>query len=326
MLLDGEWSGDWDATTGANENGRFERWHAGFRNWITPDGRPGPSGGAGFQAEPDRYTLVVSYACPWASRTLVAREIKNLTEIVGIVFTQPEWSRRGWRIADYERPRLAKIGLDVEFVHEIYSRTDPHVSGRASVPVLWDRRRMTIVNDESADILRMINAGFGDLADDRVDLYPADLQGAIDDLNAWVYPSLNNGVYRAGLASTQQAYEEAFADVFDALDRLEGQLAVSLGPFLFGARFTEADIRVFVTLVRFDVVYHGLFKCNRRRIVDYAGLNAFLERVAAIPGVRETVDVDHIKRNYYSNRAANPSGIVPLGPALTWLPAREPAS
>ena len=320
MLVNGTWTGEWHPTEGAREDGRFKRWDACFRDWVTVDGSPGPSGEGGFRAEAGRYHLVAAYACPWASRTLIARELKGLTAVIGVTFTQAEWSREGWRIADDEQAALAKIGLNVEFVHQIYARANPCVSGRASVPLLWDRRRATIVSNESADILRMLDSGFGELADDGLTLRPADLEAEIDELNAWIYPSLNNGVYRAGFASTQQAYEEAFADVFAALDRLEARLAVS-GPFLLGERFTEADVRVFVTLVRFDAVYHGLFKCNLRRVADYARLSAFLERIVAIPEVGRTVNIDHIKRNYYSNRFANPSGIVPRGPALGFLDA-----
>ena len=321
MLVDGTWTGEWHPTEGAREDGRFKRWNADFRNWVTADGSPGPSGEGGFRAEAGRYHLVAAYACPWASRTLIARELKGLTAVIGVTFTQAEWSREGWRIADEERASLARIGLDVEFVHQIYARADPRVSGRASVPLLWDRRRATIVSNESADILRMLDSGFGDLADDDLVLCPADLKAEIEELNAWIYPSLNNGVYRAGFAASQQAYDEAFADVFDALDRLEARLDAS-GPFLLGERLTEVDVRVFVTLVRFDAVYHSLFKCNLRRIADYAGLSAFLQRIIAIPNVGRTVDIDHIKRNYYSNRFANPSGIVPRGPALGFLDAQ----
>ncbi len=317
MLVDGRWKGDWHPMEGANEGGRFERWTTAFRNWITPDGHPGPTGAGGFAAEGGRYHLIVAYACPWASRTLMARAMKGLAPLIGVSFAQAEWSRQGWRIADDERPALAALGLDVEYVHQIYSRADGHASGRASVPVLWDGRRATIVSNESADILRMLNTAFAALAPCELDLYPEDLRDEIDALNAWTYPCLNNGVYRAGFAATQAAYAEAFADVFAALVRLERRLAQG-GPFLMGERFTEADVRVFVTLVRFDAVYYGLFKCNLRRLADYPALLAYTKRVHALPGIAATVNLDHIKRNYHSNRAANPSGIVPLGPEPVW--------
>ena len=212
------------------------------------------------------------------------------------------------------------------YMHQIYTSADPHFTGRATVPVLWDKRRRTIVNNESADIVRMFNSGFGALAAAEPDLYPGGLRADIDALNDSVYPRLNNGVYRAGFATTQSAYEEAFRDVFGMLDELEARLRV--GPFLFGERITEADIRVFVTLVRFDAAYHGVFKCNLRRIQDYASLSAYLRRLLAVPGLRETVSIDHIKRGYYSIKSLNPNGIVPLGPELRDIEAgagRAPA-
>ena len=314
MLIDGRWAGDWHPTEGANESGRFERWDAAFRNWITADGEAGQTGDGGFKAEAGRYHLVLAYACPWASRTLMARSLKGLSDMIGVSFAQAEWSSQGWRIADAERPGLAAAGLDVEFAHQIYARADPDVSGRASVPILWDKHRMTIVNNESADILRMFNSAFTGLVASGPDLYPHDLRAEIDALNEQVYPTLNNGVYRAGFAADQEAYAEACRDVFAMLDALEAHLERG-GPFLFGERLTEADVRVFVTLVRFDAVYHGLFKCNLRRIIDYPALDSYVRHVRQVPGVEDTVNIDHIKRNYYSNRAANPSGIVPLGPA-----------
>lgn len=227
--------------------------------------------------------------------------------MISVSVVEPELSDQGWRFGD---PNEAD---GASYMHEIYTRADPNFSGRATVPVLWDRARGTIVNNESADILRMLNSGFGELADDSVDLHPADLHAEIDTLNDRIYPSLNNGVYRTGFATTQVAYEEAFHDVFAMLDELEERLADG-GEFLLGDRFTEADVRLFVTLVRFDVAYHGLFKCNLRRIADYLALSRYQERVLAIPGVRDTVSIDHIKRGYYSIKALNPSGIVPLGP------------
>jgi putative glutathione S-transferase len=206
----------------------------------------------------------------------------------------------------------------VTYLHEIYTRADPGYSGRATVPVLWDKQRKTIVNNESADIVRMFNSGFGALADPSLDLYPDDLRAAIDAINAQIYPRLNNGVYRAGFATTQGAYEEAFADVFGMLDELEARLGGG-GPYLFGERLTEADLRLFVTLVRFDAAYYGLFKCNLRQLTDYAALSGYLARLLGIPGVRKTVNIDHIRRGYYSIKALNPAGIVPIGPDLPGL-------
>ena len=245
--------------------------------------------------------------CPWASRTLIGRKLKGLEDVISVSVVEPELSDQGWRFGD---PTEAE---GASYMHEIYTRADPGISGRATVPVLWDKARGTIVNNESADILRMLNSGFGELADDCVDLYPADLREEIDALNDRIYPALNNGVYRTGFATTQVAYEEAFREVFAMLDELEDRLADGRD-FLSGDRFTEADVRLFVTLVRFDVAYHGLFKCNLRRIADYPALSRYQERILAIPGVRDTVNVDHIKRGYYSIKALNPTGIVPLGP------------
>lgn len=230
---------------------------------------------------------------------------------------EPPLSEEGWRFGDYPGSDRDDVN-GATFLHEIYTRADPAISGRATVPVLWDKKRGTIVSNESADILRMLNSGFGEFADPTVDLYPADILEEIDALNARVYPRLNNGVYRAGFATTQIAYEAAFGDVFTMLDELEHRLADGRH-YLFGDQVTEADIRLFVTLVRFDVAYHGLFKCNLRRIADYPALSAYQTHILTIPGVRETVSIDHIKRGYYSIKALNPKGIVPVGPDMPEL-------
>jgi putative glutathione S-transferase len=240
----------------------------------------------------------------------MARTLKGLEDVISVSIVEPELTEQGWRLAH-------DPVNGVTYMHEIYTRADTHVNGRATVPVLWDRKRQTIVNNESADIVRMFNTGFGTLARTNLDLYPVALAPEIDALNDRVYVGLNNGVYRAGFATTQVAYEEAFVGVFATLDALEARLAKG-GPWLFGAAFTEADIRLFVTLVRFDAAYHGLFKCNRRRLADYPALSRYLERVLALPGIPGTVDIGHIKRGYYSIKALNPSGIVPLGPDLPW--------
>lgn len=317
MLVNGKWDADWHPVQATDEKGGFVRQISGFRNWVTPDGAPGPTGEGGFRAEAGRYHLYVALICPWASRTLIGRRLKGLAEAVSVSVVEPALSEQGWRFGEYPG-----AGRDVvngaTYLHEIYTRADPRYTGRATVPVLWDKERRTIVNNESADILRMFNAGFGDLADESVDLYPESLRAEIDALNDAIYPRLNNGVYRAGFATTQVAYEEAFADVFGMLDALEARLATG-GPFLFGETLVETDIRLFVTLVRFDAAYYGLFKCNLRRIADYPALQAYLDRVLGAPGVRETVSIDHIKRGYYSIRALNPNGIVPLGPDLPGL-------
>lgn len=313
MLVNGKWTADWHPVQATDEKGGFVRQISGFRHWITPDGAAGPTGEAGFKAEPGRYHLYVALICPWASRTLIARKLKGLEQAVSVSIVEPALSDEGWRFAEG-----ADTVNGATYMHEIYTRADAAYTGRATVPVLWDRQRRTIVNNESADIVRMFNSGFGPLADAAIDLYPQALRPEIDALNAEIYPRLNNGVYRTGFATTQQAYEEAFWHVFGMLDALEARLA-SGSPFLFGDRLTEADIRLFVTLVRFDAAYHGLFKCNLRRLKDYAALSAYMSRVLAVPGISETVSIDHIKRGYYSIKALNPNGIVPVGPDLPGL-------
>ncbi|TPE49884.1 glutathione S-transferase family protein [Amaricoccus solimangrovi] len=321
MLVDGIWTENWQPVQAVDAKGGFVRQISGFRNWVTPDGAAGPTGEGGFRAEAGRYHLYVALICPWASRTLIGRRLKGLGEAISVSVVEPAMRDQGWRFGDYPGADRDTVN-GATWLHEIYTRADPRHTGRATVPVLWDKLRGTIVNNESADILRMLNSGFGDLARSDIDLYPADLAAGIDALNARIYPALNNGVYRAGFATTQIAYEEAFRGVFVMLDALEERLA-GAGPFLFGERFTEADIRLFVTLVRFDAAYHGLFKCNLRRLADYPGLSAYLARVLAVPGIRETVSIDHIKRGYYAIRALNPTGIVPVGPDL---PGLDPVS
>jgi len=316
MLVDGKWTANWHPVQATDAKGGFVRQVSGFRNWVTPDGAPGPTGEGGFAAEAGRYHLYVALICPWASRTLIGRKLKGL-ETISISIVEPVMTNQGWHFGDYPGADRDKIN-GATYLHEIYTRTDPHYTGRATVPVLWDKARKTIVNNESADILRMLNSGFGTLASAAIDLYPDDLAAEIDALNAAVYPRLNNGVYRAGFATTQVAYEEAFVDVFGMLDELEVRLATG-GPFLLGERLTEADVRLFVTLARFDAAYHGLFKCNLRRLADYRHLSAFLALMLGVPGIRETVSIDHIKQGYYSIKALNPNGIVPLGPDLPGL-------
>ena len=322
MLVNGKWSEAWKPVQATDAKGGFVRQISSFRSWITPDGAPGPTGEGGFRAEPGRYHLYAAFGCPWATRVLIARKLKALEDVVSVVIAEPAIADEGWRFGDY--PGADRDAVNgAAYLHEIYTRADPHFTGRATVPALWDKQRPTIVNNESADLLRMFNSGFGALADTSIDLYPEDLRDRIDALNAEVYESLNNGVYRAGFATAQLAYDEAFAGVFTTLDALERRLGV--GPYLIGDRLTEADIRVFVTLARFDAAYHGQFKCNLRRIADYANLSAYLARLIAIPAFRDTFNLDHIKRGYYAIEALNPARIVPLGPELKWAP-REAAS
>lgn len=313
MLVDGKWAADWQPVQATDAKGGFVRQTSSFRHWVTPDGNPGQTGQGGFKAEAGRYHLYVALICPWASRTLIARKLKRLNDVMSVSIVEPVLTDQGWRFGDFASADRDTLN-GVTYLHELYTRADPHFTGRATVPVLWDRKTGTIVNNESADIVRMLNSGFGMLADNRIDLYPEALRTEIDAWNERIYPSLNNGVYRAGFATTQAAYEEAFHGVFSMLDGLEQHLATR--QYLVGDRLTEADIRLFVTLVRFDAAYHGLFKCNLRRLIDYPGLSTYLERMLAIPGIRKTVNIDHIKRGYYSMKALNPNGIVPLGPEL----------
>lgn len=255
MLVDGKWTAEWHPVQATDKKGGFVRQTSGFRNWVTPDGSAGPTGEGGFKAEAGRYHLYVALICPWASRTLIGRKLKKLEDVISVSIVEPALSDEGWKFGDY--PGSDRDGLNgFAYMHEAYTSADPHYTGRATVPVLWDKKTKTIVNNESADILRMLNSGFGDLADNGIDLYPEDLRDAIDALNDHIYPRLNNGVYRTGFATTQLAYEEAFADVFATLQELETRLA-SGGPFLFGDRLTETDVRLFVTLVRFDAAYYG---------------------------------------------------------------------
>ena len=311
MLVNGKWTANWQPVQKADEKGRFVRQISEFRNWITPDGTPGPTGSGGFVAEPERYRLYVALICPWASRTLIARNLKRLDDIIPVTVVNPQLGDQGWRFGGYPGADTDPIH-EAEFVHELYTRANAHYTGRATVPVLWDTKQDVMVNNESADIVRMFDTAFEDIAPSQFRLYPDDLAVQIDALNVRLYEKLNNGVYRAGFASSQEAYDEAVEGVFNMLDELENRLD---GRFLFGNHLTETDIRAFVTLIRFDAAYHGLFKTNWRRVADYPRLSAYMERVLRIPGVSETVNLDHIKRGYYSIKALNPLGIVPSGPS-----------
>jgi glutathionyl-hydroquinone reductase len=317
VLVDGKWTGAWQPVQGTDAKGGFVRQVSSFRSWITPDGAAGPTGEAGFRAAAGRYHLYASLNCPWATRVLIARKLKRLEDVVSVSIVEPVLTDEGWRFGD--SPGVTPDSVNgATYLHEIYTRADPHYTGRATVPALWDREREVIVNNESADLLRMFNSGFGAHAADMPDLYPAAMRAEINALNDEIYPSLNNGVYRTGFATTQAAYEEAFAGVFAMLDKLERRLVV--GRYLLGEILTEADIRLFVTLARFDAAYFGQFKCNLRRIADYRKLSAYLGRLIAIPAFRETFSLDHIKRGYYSIKSLNPNRITPLGPELAWAP------
>lgn len=309
MLVNGKWSAEWHPVQATDKQGGFVRQTSSFRHWISSDGS------TEFAAEPDRYHLYVALICPWASRTLIARKLKGLTSLISVSVVEPQLGEQGWRFGDYPGANRDTLN-NAEYLYELYTRAEAGFTGRATVPVLWDKQNGTIVSNESADIVRMFNSGFGTLADNRIDLYPDNLRSEIDALNEQIYPRLNNGVYRTGFATTQISYQQAFNDVFAQLDELEQRLSDGR-TFLLGERITEADIRLFVTMIRFDAAYHGLFKCNQRRLRDYPLLNRYLKSMLSVSGVRETVNIDHIKQGYYSIKALNPNGIVPAGPDMS---------
>jgi putative glutathione S-transferase len=312
VLVDGVWQ---DEKSDPQSKGRFVRPPTRFRNWVTPDGNPGPTGAAGFAAEPGRYHLYVSLACPWAHRTVIFRKLKRLDEVVSLSTVAPLMGNEGW-VFD-EREGSSDPVNRAQKLADIYLLADPRYSGRVTVPVLWDRERRTIVNNESAEIIRMFNAAFDAFTGVKTDFYPAELRQEIDRINDLVYENINNGVYRTGFATTQDAYEEAFLALFAALDEIEARLSGQR--YLAGAKLTEADWRLFTTLIRFDAVYYSHFKCNLRRIVDYPNLSNYLRELYQVPGIAATVNMDHIKRHYYgSHRRINPTGIVPLGPQLNF--------
>lgn len=315
LLVDGEWRDQWYDT--AKSGGRFQRQDSAFRHWVTADGSPGPSGEGGFEAEPGRYHLYVSLACPWAHRALIFRALKGLEAMIDVSVVHWLMLDQGWTFAEGPGVVPDPIG-GAQYLHQVYTRADPRFTGRVTVPVLWDKRKGTIVNNESSEIIRMFNSAFDGVGAKPGDYYPQALRGEIDALNERIYGTLNNGVYKAGFATTQEAYEEAVGPLFETLDWLEERLDGR--PFLTGDGVTEADWRLFTTLIRFDAVYVGHFKCNIRRIADYPRLSAYLQRLLAVEGVAATIDLGHIKRHYYeSHRTINPTGIVPVGPDLSDL-------
>lgn len=313
QLVDGEWHDTWYDTS--KTGGKFERSTAGFRNWVTADGSAGPSGEAGFKAESGRYHLYVSLACPWAHRTLIFRALKGLESHIGISVVHPEMLSDGWTLsADYPGATGDRL-FGLPFLRDIYTRVEPKVSGRVTVPILYDTERDMIVSNESSEIIRMFNGAFDDLTGNTDDYWPTDLRDGIEAVNARVYDTVNNGVYKAGFATTQAAYEAGVYPLFETLDWLEARLADNR--YLMGERLTEADWRLFPTLVRFDSVYHLHFKCNRKRIVDYPNLWAYTRELYQVPGVAQTVNLDHIVRHYhYSHDTINPHRIIPINPIL----------
>lgn len=311
LLVDGIWQDKWYDT---GKSGRFERAQSQFRDFVTADGSPAPGRTRAFKAEPGRYHLYVSLACPWAHRTLIFRKLKKLEDVISVSVVHHFMGEHGWTfLAEDGATGDTLYGLD--YLHQIYTKADPTYSGHVTVPVLWDKQEQTIVSNESSEIIRMLNYAFDEWGDASVDLYPQALREDIEAINAWVYPSINNGVYRCGFATKQAAYEEAFAELFAALDRAEDIL--SRQRYLAGDRITEADWRLFTTLVRFDPVYVGHFKCNLRRIADYPNLSNYLRDLYQVLGVAETVNLHHIKHHYYgSHKTINPTGIVPVGPEI----------
>ncbi|MBN9243499.1 MAG: glutathione S-transferase family protein [Mesorhizobium sp.] len=314
LLVDGKWQDRWYDTT--ESGGRFVRGQSQWRDWVTVDGKPAEGRTRGFKAEPGRYHLYVSLACPWAHRTLILRKLKRLEDIISVSVVHHYMGENGWTFLK-EDGATGDTLYGSDFLHQIYTKADPAYSGRVTVPVLWDKQDRTIVNNESSEIIRMLNSAFDEWGDAGVDFYPEPLRQEIDAINATVYPAINNGVYRAGFATTQAAYEEAFAELFTALDQIEEKL--SRQRYLTGGRITEADLRLFTTLVRFDPVYVGHFKCNLRRIADYPNLSNYLRDLYQVPGVADTVNLLHIKAHYYgSHKTINPTGVVPVGPELDY--------
>ncbi len=318
LMIDGKWSTD--ANTFASSDGRFERTVSGFRNWVTPDGTPGPSGTGGFAAEAGRYHLYVALACPWAHRTLIFRTLKGLEKLIDISIVDPKMpDEHGWMFTGENGSTPDPIN-HAKALWQVYQAADPHFSGRVTVPVLWDKKRDTIVSNESAEIIRMFNSAFDAVTGNTLDFYPEPLRDEIDLVNQRVYDTLNNGVYKAGFATSQAAYDEAVITLFETLDELDARLEDT--DFLVGDRLTEADWRLFTTLIRFDAVYYGHFKCDRRRIADYKNLSRYLKALYRHPGVAETVDIEAIRTHYYwSHTAINPTRIVPIAPELDFLAA-----
>jgi putative glutathione S-transferase len=315
LLVKGEWRDQWYDTEATG--GEFQREDAPLRNWVTADGSAGPSGEGGFPAEADRYHLYVSLACPWAHRTLIMRHLKGLEPLIGVSVVSPDMLDQGWSFNTREGSSGDPVyGFD--HLHQLYTKNIADFTGRVTVPVLWDRQRQCIVSNESAEIIRMFNSAFNALTGNVDDYYPEDLRSEIDDVNAVVYDTVNNGVYRAGFATSQEAYEKAFHALFNTLDELDDRLREKR--YLTGGSLTEADWRLFTTLIRFDAVYHGHFKCNQRRMEDYPALSHYVRELYQIRDVARTVDFHHIQRHYYySHDMINPTRIVPAGPALDYL-------
>jgi putative glutathione S-transferase len=316
LLVDGVWKDQWYDTK--SSGGAFKRSTAGFRNWITADGSAGPSGDSGFQAEAGRYHLYVSYACPWAHRALIFRKLKGLSDLIDVSVVHPDMLGDGWTFETDAHGATGDTLYGLPFARDIYIKADPGVSGRVTVPILWDKTRETIVSNESEEIIRMFNSAFNGITGNDLDFWPEDLREAIEPINARIYDTFNNGVYKAGFATTQEAYDKAIGPLFETLDWLEERLADHR--YLMGDRITEADWRLFTTLARFDLVYHQHFKCNRARIIDYPNLWAYTRELYQWDGVAETTNFNHIVRHYhYSHDTINPNRIIPTNPVIDWM-------
>ena len=318
LLVEGKWQDQWYDTEATG--GRFQRDLSRFRSWVTVDGSAGPSGSDGFKAEPNRYHLYVSLACPWAHRTLIFRKLKGLEDMISVSAVHPLMHENGWTFQDGPGV-IADPIFNADYMYQIYTAAQSDYTGRVTVPVLWDKKTNTIVSNESSEIIRMFNSAFDEVgANKDVNFLPEDLRGEIDELNDFIYPNINNGVYKSGFATTQEAYDEAVVDLFKALDTIEARLENNR--YLTGDNITEADWRLFTTLIRFDPVYVGHFKCNIRRIVDYPNLWGYTRDLYQVPGVAETVNMDHIKSHYYgSHDTINPTLIVPRGPDIDFMSA-----
>ena len=314
-LIEGTWTTDWYDTK--KHGGSFQRPDTTFRNWVTPDGSAGPTGTGGFAAASGRYHLYVALACPWAHRTLIFRKLKGLDDHIGVSVVHPDMLGDGWTFDTSHDGATGDTLLGLDFLRDVYLKANPIYTGRVTVPILWDKERATIVSNESAEIIRMLNSAFDDLTGNDADYWPKDLRDAIGPINSRVYDTVNNGVYRAGFATSQSAYDEAVQALFDSLDWLDGMLADRR--YLLGETLTEADWRLFTTLARFDAVYHLHFKCNRRRLIDYPNLWPYARELFQMPGIAETVNFDHIVRHYhYSHDSINPHRIIPINPVIDW--------
>jgi putative glutathione S-transferase len=315
LLIDGVWHDQWYDTK--SQNGHFKRKESQFRNWVTVDGSAGPTGTDGFKAEAGRYHLYVSLACPWAHRTMIFRALKGLEDMISLSVVDWAMGEEGWKFSNIAGAVPDSVNQS-NLLHQVYTAAQADYTGRVTVPVLWDKTRRTIVSNESSEIIRMFNSAFDEIGARPGDYYPTYQRDEIDALNSRIYSTVNNGVYKTGFATTQNAYEEAFGPLFETLDWLDARLATSR--YLLGDTITEADWRLFTTLVRFDPVYVGHFKCNLRRIADYSSLSAYVRDLYQQPGIAETVNMEHIKSHYYaSHKTINPTGIVPLGPVINYM-------